>query len=258
MLVRVSCCVLTGTYCWCSYNLGTCSWVLTVPQSMWSVFHRNVSLMFLYVPSQRDWSDHIYVKGCIAALEDWLPGNLYTVAIIFIVISLLQVQTLQFSTVLHPPGVCVLVCVCWWHTTDRCIPSIAVNFIFRLTPHLACSVYLESNTQKGIPQPDCWHGCCFFVSVVRHRGSLLFLQNVRAHPSSGLCRPLNMPSILQLWPLGYLTGACLRHETDCGGCNLEYSLSQQPSLIWPSKLYSKQILYEAQRCTTEQSKHDVV
>lgn len=40
---------------------------------------------------QRDWSNHIYTKGCIAALEDWLPGNLYTVAIVFIVISLLQV-----------------------------------------------------------------------------------------------------------------------------------------------------------------------
>lgn len=47
----------------------------------------------LNVPVQRNWSDHIYSKGCITALEDWLPGNLYTVAIIFIVISLLQVLT---------------------------------------------------------------------------------------------------------------------------------------------------------------------
>ncbi|XP_057704285.1 tetraspanin-14 [Corythoichthys intestinalis] len=39
---------------------------------------------------QPEWSDHIYVKGCIAALEDWLPANLYTLAIIFVVISLLQ------------------------------------------------------------------------------------------------------------------------------------------------------------------------
>lgn len=84
--------------------------------------------MFLYVPSQRDWSDHIYVKGCIAALEDWLPGNLYTVAIIFIVISLLQVQTLQFSTVLHPPGVCVLVCVCWCVCAGVCAgPSLLLT-----------------------------------------------------------------------------------------------------------------------------------
>lgn len=49
---------------------------------------------------QGEWSDHIYTKGCMAALEDWLPGNLYTVAIVFIVISLLQVC------------VCMHVCVC--------------------------------------------------------------------------------------------------------------------------------------------------
>lgn len=77
---------------------------------MWSVFHWNVSLTFLHVPSQRDWSDHIYVKGCITALEDWLPGNLYTVAIVFIVISLLQVQTSSWCVC---PGVCPGVSVCW-------------------------------------------------------------------------------------------------------------------------------------------------
>lgn len=44
------------------------------------------------VPVQREWSDYIYTKGCMVALEDWLPGNLYTVAVVFIVISLLQVQ----------------------------------------------------------------------------------------------------------------------------------------------------------------------
>uniref|UniRef100_A0A4W6E808 Tetraspanin n=1 Tax=Lates calcarifer TaxID=8187 RepID=A0A4W6E808_LATCA len=50
----------------------------------------------------REWTDHIYVKGCIAALEDWLPGNLYTVAIVFIVISVLQVQILNISVlILH-------------------------------------------------------------------------------------------------------------------------------------------------------------
>lgn len=41
---------------------------------------------------QGQWSNHIYTKGCIAALEDWLPRNLYTVAIVFVVISLLQVH----------------------------------------------------------------------------------------------------------------------------------------------------------------------
>ncbi|XP_061645697.1 tetraspanin-14 isoform X4 [Phyllopteryx taeniolatus] len=38
-----------------------------------------------------EWPDHIHVKGCIAALEDWLPANLYTLATVFVVISLLQV-----------------------------------------------------------------------------------------------------------------------------------------------------------------------
>ncbi|KAG1927134.1 tetraspanin-14 [Pimephales promelas] len=36
------------------------------------------------------WSDTIYVKGCMIALEEWLPRNLYIVAGVFIVISLLQ------------------------------------------------------------------------------------------------------------------------------------------------------------------------
>lgn len=40
---------------------------------------------------QSQWSNTIYVKGCIIALEEWLPRNLYIVAGVFIVISLLQV-----------------------------------------------------------------------------------------------------------------------------------------------------------------------
>ncbi|KAK3573965.1 hypothetical protein QTP86_033555 [Hemibagrus guttatus] len=36
------------------------------------------------------WSSVIYVKGCVAALEEWLPRNIYIVAGVFIVISLLQ------------------------------------------------------------------------------------------------------------------------------------------------------------------------
>ncbi|RXN27760.1 tetraspanin-14-like protein [Labeo rohita] len=36
------------------------------------------------------WSNTIYVKGCMMALEEWLPRNLYIVAGVFIVISLLQ------------------------------------------------------------------------------------------------------------------------------------------------------------------------
>ncbi|KAG7280330.1 hypothetical protein CRUP_026871 [Coryphaenoides rupestris] len=46
-----------------------------------------------------DWSD-IYTKGCIPALEDWLPGNLYTVAIVFIVISLLQMVGIYLARTL--------------------------------------------------------------------------------------------------------------------------------------------------------------
>ncbi|KAG5855132.1 tetraspanin-14-like isoform X1 [Anguilla anguilla] len=37
-----------------------------------------------------DWSTSIYTKGCISALEEWLPRNIYIVAGVFIGISLLQ------------------------------------------------------------------------------------------------------------------------------------------------------------------------
>ncbi|XP_018593670.2 tetraspanin-14 isoform X1 [Scleropages formosus] len=37
-----------------------------------------------------DWSNFIYTKGCISALEEWLPRNIYIVAGVFIVVSLLQ------------------------------------------------------------------------------------------------------------------------------------------------------------------------
>ncbi|XP_030604073.1 tetraspanin-14 [Archocentrus centrarchus] len=46
------------------------------------------------------WSNHIYTKGCIAALEDWLPRNLYTVAIVFVVISLLQMVGIYLARTL--------------------------------------------------------------------------------------------------------------------------------------------------------------
>ncbi|XP_029465316.1 tetraspanin-14 [Rhinatrema bivittatum] len=38
-----------------------------------------------------EWSNLIYTKGCIPALEGWLPRNIYIVAGIFIAISLLQI-----------------------------------------------------------------------------------------------------------------------------------------------------------------------
>uniref|UniRef100_A0A3Q3N850 Tetraspanin n=1 Tax=Labrus bergylta TaxID=56723 RepID=A0A3Q3N850_9LABR len=49
---------------------------------------------------KRDWTEHIFTKGCIPALEDWLPGNLYTVAIVFIVISLLQMVGIYLARTL--------------------------------------------------------------------------------------------------------------------------------------------------------------
>ncbi|RXM35781.1 Tetraspanin-14 [Acipenser ruthenus] len=39
---------------------------------------------------EREWNTVIHVKGCIPALEGWLPRNLYIVAGVFIIISLLQ------------------------------------------------------------------------------------------------------------------------------------------------------------------------
>uniref|UniRef100_A0AAZ3QPV6 Tetraspanin n=1 Tax=Oncorhynchus tshawytscha TaxID=74940 RepID=A0AAZ3QPV6_ONCTS len=39
-----------------------------------------------------DWINYIYIKGCIPALEEWLPRNLYIVAGVFIIISLLQMM----------------------------------------------------------------------------------------------------------------------------------------------------------------------
>ncbi|XP_056147576.1 tetraspanin-14 isoform X2 [Lampris incognitus] len=46
------------------------------------------------------WEQDIYTKGCIPALEDWLPGNIYTVAIVFIVISLLQMVGIYLARTL--------------------------------------------------------------------------------------------------------------------------------------------------------------
>ncbi|KAG2462109.1 BMS1 protein, partial [Polypterus senegalus] len=40
--------------------------------------------------TEKQWESFIYTKGCIAALEAWLPRNIYIVAGVFIVISLLQ------------------------------------------------------------------------------------------------------------------------------------------------------------------------
>uniref|UniRef100_A0A673JP47 Tetraspanin n=1 Tax=Sinocyclocheilus rhinocerous TaxID=307959 RepID=A0A673JP47_9TELE len=43
------------------------------------------------------WGNTIYVKGCMMALEEWLPRNLYIVAGVFIVISLLQQGFSKFT-----------------------------------------------------------------------------------------------------------------------------------------------------------------
>lgn len=49
-------------------------------------------LLFLSIQSKSQWDDQIFVKGCIVALEAWLPKNIYMVAGVFIAISLLQVS----------------------------------------------------------------------------------------------------------------------------------------------------------------------
>uniref|UniRef100_A0A3P9IIT4 Tetraspanin n=1 Tax=Oryzias latipes TaxID=8090 RepID=A0A3P9IIT4_ORYLA len=49
---------------------------------------------------KEDWANHIHTKGCITALEDWLPRNLYTVAIVFVVISLLQMVGIYLAKTL--------------------------------------------------------------------------------------------------------------------------------------------------------------
>uniref|UniRef100_A0A3B5KY89 Uncharacterized protein n=1 Tax=Xiphophorus couchianus TaxID=32473 RepID=A0A3B5KY89_9TELE len=49
---------------------------------------------------EKEWSEKIFVRGCIVALEEWLPRNLYTVAFIFIVISLLQMVGIYLARTL--------------------------------------------------------------------------------------------------------------------------------------------------------------
>uniref|UniRef100_A0A2K5LQX9 Tetraspanin n=1 Tax=Cercocebus atys TaxID=9531 RepID=A0A2K5LQX9_CERAT len=45
--------------------------------------------VFLQLKSK--WDESIFTKGCIQALESWLPRNIYIVAGVFIAISLLQI-----------------------------------------------------------------------------------------------------------------------------------------------------------------------
>lgn len=51
--------------------------------------------MFLQLKSK--WDEFIFTKGCIPALEGWLPRNIYIVAGVFIAISLLQVCPLSLA-----------------------------------------------------------------------------------------------------------------------------------------------------------------
>uniref|UniRef100_A0A8B9QHH5 Tetraspanin 14 n=1 Tax=Apteryx owenii TaxID=8824 RepID=A0A8B9QHH5_APTOW len=48
--------------------------------------------------SKSQWDDQIFIKGCILALEAWLPRNIYIVAGVFIAISLLQVSCFCYAT----------------------------------------------------------------------------------------------------------------------------------------------------------------
>ncbi|XP_048864365.1 tetraspanin-14 [Brienomyrus brachyistius] len=47
-----------------------------------------------------NWSSQIYTKGCIVALEEWLPRNIYIVAGVFIGISLLQMVGIYLARTL--------------------------------------------------------------------------------------------------------------------------------------------------------------
>lgn len=50
------------------------------------------------------WDESIFTKGCIQALEGWLPRNIYIVAGVFIAISLLQVRSPPLCGFLCPRG----------------------------------------------------------------------------------------------------------------------------------------------------------
>uniref|UniRef100_A0A6B2FBU3 Tetraspanin n=1 Tax=Bothriechis nubestris TaxID=1766655 RepID=A0A6B2FBU3_9SAUR len=46
------------------------------------------------------WEERIFTKGCIAALEAWLPRNIYIVAGVFVAISLLQIFGIYLAKML--------------------------------------------------------------------------------------------------------------------------------------------------------------
>ncbi|KAL7979063.1 hypothetical protein Chor_015087 [Crotalus horridus] len=46
------------------------------------------------------WEERIFTKGCIAALETWLPRNIYIVAGVFVAISLLQIFGIYLAKML--------------------------------------------------------------------------------------------------------------------------------------------------------------
>lgn len=74
----------------CPWHLPPCS--PTEPAAAWGclqVVGSGYCGVFLQLKSK--WDEFIFTKGCIQALEGWLPRNIYIVAGIFIAISLLQV-----------------------------------------------------------------------------------------------------------------------------------------------------------------------
>lgn len=58
----------------------------------------------LYLQLKSKWDESIFTKGCIQALEGWLPRNIYIVAGVFIAISLLQVRSPALCGFLCPRG----------------------------------------------------------------------------------------------------------------------------------------------------------
>lgn len=78
-----------------SYLPACSAWPLWVLSGVWGYGGwclRLRLLLWFSAQAKSKWDEHIFTKGCIQALEGWLPRNIYIVAGVFIAISLLQVR----------------------------------------------------------------------------------------------------------------------------------------------------------------------
>lgn len=75
------------------FILFLCSGLLSLEQKKQSEWNCMYDISpFFFFQSASLWSERIFTKGCIPALEAWLPRNIYIVAGVFVSISLLQVS----------------------------------------------------------------------------------------------------------------------------------------------------------------------